>query len=120
MIEKIFVTPVGSPVELATLNTANMDLLPSRGTTTIRTGTAQSSTHPPFQYDPSKGIRKPGPTDVICGRGKMTFAHPGNRRFKTLVMEKKDQYQKATRRDDKTRITHELVQNLRNGPEGGR
>ena len=73
MIEKICVTPVGSLVELATLNTANMDLLPSRGTTTVRTGTAQSSTHPPFQYDPSKGIRKPGPTDVICGRGKMTF-----------------------------------------------
>jgi hypothetical protein len=62
----------------------------------------------------------PAPGDVICGRGKMTIAHPGNRRFRQLVMDKKDAYQKARRRDDKTRITFELVQKLRTGPEGGR
>jgi hypothetical protein len=50
----------------------------------------------------------------------MTIAHLGNRRFRQAVMDKKDEYQKAIRRDDKTRITFELVQNLRNGPEGGR
>jgi hypothetical protein len=50
----------------------------------------------------------------------MTVAHPGNRRFRQLVMEKKQTYQKARRRDDKTRITFELVHNLRSGPEGGR
>ena len=49
-----------------------------------------------------------------------TVAHPGNRRFRQLIMEKKDEYQKAIRRDDKTRITLELVQSLRNGPDGGR
>ena len=71
-------------------------------------------------YDPSKGIRTPAPTDVICGRGKMTIAHPGNRRFRQLVIDQQDAYQKAKRRDDKTRITFELVQQLRNCPEGGR
>lgn len=73
-----------------------------------------------MNYDPSKGIQTPEPTDVICGRGKMTVTHPGNLRFRQLVMGKKDVYQKAKRRDDKTRITFELVQTVRNGPEGGR
>ena len=75
---------------------------------------------PQIKYDPRDGIRTPAPTDVICGRGKMTVAHPGNRRFRELVMQRKDEYQKALRRDDKTRITFELVQSLRHGPEGGR
>lgn len=45
----------------------------------------------------------------------MTSSHPGNRRFRELVMEKKQAYQRARRRDDKTRITFELVQTLRDG-----
>jgi hypothetical protein len=102
--------------------TTNMELLPSQdheiSSTTI--SNQRPSSHPQIQYDPSKGIRTPAPADVICGRGKMTIAHLGNRRFRQAVMDKKDEYQKAIRRDDKTRITFELVQNLRNGPEGGR
>jgi hypothetical protein len=50
----------------------------------------------------------------------MTVAHPGNRRFRRLVHNRKDDYQKARRRDHKTRITLELVQELRAGPDGGR
>ena len=73
-----------------------------------------------FHVSPSKsspGIPTPSPEDVICGRGKMTSSHPGNRRFRELVLDKKQAYQRARRRDDKTRITFELVQTLR---EGGR
>lgn len=65
----------------------------------------------------SLGIATPAPVDVICGRGKMTSSHPGNRRFRELVLEKKQAYQRARRRDEKTQITFELVQTLR---EGGR
>jgi hypothetical protein len=63
----------------------------------------------------SPGIPAPAPADVICGRGKMTSSHPGNRRFRESVLEKKQAYQRARRRDDKTRITFELVQALRDG-----
>jgi hypothetical protein len=63
----------------------------------------------------SPGIPTPAPVDVICGRGKMTSSHPGNRRFRELVLEKKQAYQRARRRDDKTKITFELVQALRDG-----
>lgn len=69
----------------------------------------------PTRFSP--GLQTPSPEDVICGRGKMTSSHPGNRRFRELVLEKKQAYQRARRRDDKTRITSELVQTLR---EGGR
>lgn len=71
-------------------------------------------------YDPKQGIEVPDPKDVICGRGKMTVDHPGNRRFRQLVSERKESYQQAKRRDDKTRITCELVQAIRCGPDGGR
>ena len=66
-------------------------------------------------FDRSQGIANPSPIDVICGRGKMTVAHPGNRKFRDLVLTKKRAYQLARRRDDKTKITFELVQKLRQG-----
>jgi hypothetical protein len=97
-----------------------MDLLLPHKTSSSSSSSASLS-HPHIaNYDPIYGIQSPDTTDVICGRGKMTVAHPGNRRFRQLVMEKKQTYQKARRRDDKTRITFELVHNLRSGPEGGR
>lgn len=65
-------------------------------------------------FDPAKGISEPDPNDVICGRGKMTSLHPANRRFRELVNQHKDSYQKAKRRDEKTQITCDLVDMLRN------
>jgi hypothetical protein len=59
------------------------------------------------------------PMDIICGRGSRV-AHPGNQRFRKAVLERKAEYQKAQRRDDKTRITHEIVETLRSGPEPSR
>lgn len=69
------------------------------------------------EYNESEGIKSPSPDDIICGRGKMTIAHPGNRKFRELVQSHKRAYQLARRRDDKTKITFDLVQQLR---EGGR
>jgi hypothetical protein len=64
-------------------------------------------------FDPAKGIADPDPNDVICGRGKMTSLHPANRRFRELVNQHKDAYQRAKRREEKTRITYDLVDKLR-------
>jgi len=63
------------------------------------------------------GIPTPSPNDIICGRGKMTSSHQGNRQLRDLVLQKKHEYQRAKRRDDKTSITSEIVQTLR---ESGR
>jgi hypothetical protein len=54
---------------------------------------------------------KPQPMDIICGRGSR-MTHPGNQRFRRLVLERKEIYQQSTRREDKTRITLEIVQQL--------
>jgi hypothetical protein len=59
------------------------------------------------------GVIEPLPTDVICGRGKMTSSHPANRRFRELVDFHKRAYQNSKRRDEKTRITCDLVDKLR-------
>jgi len=62
----------------------------------------------------AEAISAPLPMDIICGRGK-SISHAGNQRLRELVLAKKDAYQKAQRRDDKTRITLELVEELRRG-----
>jgi hypothetical protein len=59
------------------------------------------------------------PMDIVCGRGSRV-AHPGNQRFRKIVLDYKEAYQKAQRRDDKTRITQEIVEALRSGPEPSR
>jgi hypothetical protein len=66
-----------------------------------------------MQFDPSKGIKEPSAMDILCGRGRTTSSHPANRRFRELVNRHKDAYQRAKRRDDKTKITYELVELLR-------
>jgi hypothetical protein len=50
--------------------------------------------------------------DILCGRGK-SIAHRGNARFRELIDAKKDVYQAARRREDKTRLTCEIVAELR-------
>jgi len=64
-------------------------------------------------FTKGEGVKEPRPTDVICGRGKMTASHPANRRFRELVDSHKAAYQNSKRRDEKTRITCELVDKLR-------
>lgn len=64
------------------------------------------------KLDPKDGIPHPLPDDIICGRGK-SIAHKGNAKFRQLINEKKDEYQAARRREDKTKLTMEIVNELR-------
>jgi hypothetical protein len=66
-----------------------------------------------------EAIPTPGPMDVICGRGK-SVSHPGNQRFRRVILAKKEAYQKARRRDEKTKITFEIVVELRRGSQPSR
>ena len=64
-------------------------------------------------------VATPLPMDIICGRGaKMT--HPGNRRFRDIVLAHQSDYQKAKRREDKTRITADIVNLLLVGAKPAR
>lgn len=47
--------------------------------------------------------------DVVCGRDKLSHSHPGNKRFRRIIQSYREKYQTASRREDKTRITGEIV-----------
>lgn len=58
------------------------------------------------------------PVDVLCGRDKICHSHPGNKRFRQLILFYREQYQKAPHRDDKTRLTNHIIHIV--GSYGGR
>lgn len=73
----------------------------------------------PSIIDASKAVSAPDDNDVICGRGK-SVTHPGNLKFRQLVQARKEEYKRAKRREEKTRIAFEIVETLRNGVEASR
>jgi len=58
--------------------------------------------------------------DILCGREKITHLHIGNKVFRRIVEWNRERYQTATLREDKTRMTVELVERLRKLRPGGR
>lgn len=56
--------------------------------------------------------------DVVCGRDKLAHSHAGNRRFRKVIHAYRERYQSAKRRDEKTRITTEIINMI--ALEGGR
>ena len=52
------------------------------------------------------------PEDVICSKGRTTKSHPGNMRYDTLIQQNRERYQACQCRGDKTRITHEIIQEV--------
>jgi hypothetical protein len=56
--------------------------------------------------------------DVVGGRSPMTHAHPGNRIYNTLVKANSAQYKATSRREDKSRITNEVIAQIESS--GGR
>jgi hypothetical protein len=73
----------------------------------------------PSVADPSNAVSAPEDNDVICGRGK-SVNHPGNLKFRRMVLARKDEYKQAKKRDEKTRIACEIVEGLRNGSNASR
>ena len=63
------------------------------------------------------GICPPRPFDVVCGRGRGNFQHPGNRRLLQLFQEYKHRYRAATK-TQKTNIAKEIVKGIQS--RGGR
>lgn len=63
---------------------------------------------------------KPSSKDVICGRGKGTFAHTGNRRFRVIIAMNLEKYVLATSKSEKTYIVASIVKQIKEAsPNGG-
>ena len=66
----------------------------------VATNTVGTNTTPD---DPHEGfyVAKPGPNDVLCGRGGATNNHDGNRMYRTLVQDHQETYLKAVKKNKK-------------------
>ncbi|CAJ1959145.1 unnamed protein product [Cylindrotheca closterium] len=56
--------------------------------------------------------------DVLCGRDRAPMTHPGNKRFRQMIMQKREAYQKATSHEARLSVTDEIMTTV--GEYGGR
>ena len=56
--------------------------------------------------------------DVLCGRGKLSKSHVGNKKFLEIIKSYREAYQNAPCRDDKTYLCKQIVSMIRS--RGGR
>lgn len=52
-------------------------------------------------------------TDVLCGRGKTSFNHVGNRRFRDLIAASTEKYNNARSRLEKSMVVHSIVEQVK-------
>ena len=57
-------------------------------------------------------IKEPHDNDLICGRGGKVNAHPGNRRFRAWVNERKEAYTRAHAKGEKNAIAQSILHAL--------
>jgi len=76
----------------------------------------------PSQYAnwPLKNIRDPSPNDILCGRGVGTNHHPGNKRYRKLVEDRKIEYVNVKRKRDKSVVALDIVKKWRSQSPPGR
>ena len=55
----------------------------------------------------------PTSKDVICGRGKSSYHHVGNRRFRVVIAMNLEKYVSAESKADKTQLVYAIVDRLR-------
>ena len=53
--------------------------------------------------------------DVICCRDRKCHEHAGNKRFRVLVEHYRERYQKTSVREEKSRITSQIIERIRSG-----
>jgi hypothetical protein len=61
-------------------------------------------------YNNKVRVGVPGRHDVLLGRGKASYEHMGNLRFRYWVESHAKQYDLATSSSEKKQLTHEIVQ----------
>lgn len=50
--------------------------------------------------------------DVFCGKDRQSHTHPGNQVFRSLILDNREEYQNATMREQKTRITTSIIERV--------
>ena len=68
---------------------------------------------------PLTDINEPGPNDCLFGRGGGTNHHPGNKKYRVMVEEKKDKYL-SSKRLDKPLVAMEIINEWRSMDPPGR
>jgi len=64
-------------------------------------------------------IQEPHLNDILCGRGGSINSHPGNRVFRGWIAERRESYNLAESKADKSRITSEIMERVQDqGPPG--
>lgn len=64
-------------------------------------------------------IQEPHFNDILCGRGGSINSHPGNRIFRGWIAERRESYNLAESKADKSRITSEIMEKVQDqGPPG--
>ena len=53
-------------------------------------------------------------SDILCGRGTKYCSHPGNKKYHSICKAHSNAYRQAKCKDEKTKITRTIVNNLRN------
>lgn len=57
---------------------------------------------------------KPQEKDVICGRGRSTYQHAGNKLFRKIVEQFLERYSNATSKLGKSQVVSDIVSSVRN------
>lgn len=65
-------------------------------------------------------IRQPNPQDVLSGRGGGINSHPGNKAFRQWISERKEKYNLARNKKDKTTVATEVVRQVQQQNPPGR
>jgi hypothetical protein len=74
---------------------------------------------PPQEASMWSTLRAPGlflectEKDVLCGRAKQSFSNPGNRRYRAVIEQYREQYQQSSRRAEKSRLTLAVIKVIR-------
>lgn len=62
---------------------------------------------------------QPSEYTVICGKGKTTYSHCGNKRFRVLVEQFLDRYSSASSKLEKSAIVSSIIQTIRRNAQLG-
>lgn len=73
--------------------------------------------HPNAKETPDHAVN-PGPKDILCGRSRNAYNHPGNQNLRAAIALTLDEYNKCDRRQDKTRIIRLVIKSIVD--DGGR
>ena len=85
----------------------------------IRQGAASSkSSWKRWKGIPLPASFEPSPLDVICGRGKACFSHPGNRAFRQSIADALKSYQTCDSKLVKGQMVTGIVEDIRSGGGG--